>query len=109
MKSTKNHSVFCFLPVSSFRVVLRNYIAQNAIDAAEKGDFTEVQHVLKILERPFDEALPGETIASTGETNAAVRDEAGGKEISPYKFFLYVLFSFFCLFSYKQTNNHEPS
>ena len=27
------------------RVVLRNYIAQNAIDAAEKGDYTEVSTV----------------------------------------------------------------
>ncbi|CAH2278204.1 Hypothetical predicted protein [Pelobates cultripes] len=34
--------------------VLRNYIAQNAIDAAEKGDFSEVQRVLKMLENPYD-------------------------------------------------------
>ncbi|KAM4749712.1 protein adenylyltransferase SelO, mitochondrial [Rhinophrynus dorsalis] len=33
--------------------ILRNYIAQNAIDAAEKGDFTEVQRVLKMLENPY--------------------------------------------------------
>ncbi|KAF7698966.1 selenoprotein O1, partial [Silurus meridionalis] len=35
------------------RVVLRNYIAQNAIEAAENGDFSEVQRVLKVLEKPF--------------------------------------------------------
>ncbi|KAM8892082.1 selenoprotein O1 [Spinachia spinachia] len=35
------------------RVVLRNYIAQNAIEAAEKGDFSEVQRVLEVLEKPF--------------------------------------------------------
>ncbi|KAL0968481.1 hypothetical protein UPYG_G00267410 [Umbra pygmaea] len=35
------------------RYVLRNYIAQNAIEAAENGDFTEVQQVLKVLEKPF--------------------------------------------------------
>ncbi|KAL6107063.1 selenoo [Pungitius sinensis] len=35
------------------RVVLRNYIAQNAIDAAETGDFSEVQRVLAVLEKPF--------------------------------------------------------
>uniref|UniRef100_A0AAR2IWJ1 Selenoprotein O n=1 Tax=Pygocentrus nattereri TaxID=42514 RepID=A0AAR2IWJ1_PYGNA len=34
-------------------VVLRNYIAQNAIEAAENGDFSEVQRVLKVLEKPF--------------------------------------------------------
>ncbi|MEE6481110.1 hypothetical protein FKM82_012755 [Ascaphus truei] len=33
--------------------ILRNYIAQNAIDAAEKGDFTEVRRVLKMLENPY--------------------------------------------------------
>ena len=61
---------------------MRNYIAQNAIDLAEKGDFTEVRHVLKILERPFDEALPGEAMVSTGETNAAVSDESEGEKIT---------------------------
>ncbi|XP_010881667.2 selenoprotein O1 [Esox lucius] len=35
------------------RYVLRNYIAQNAIEAAENGDFTEVQQVLKVLQKPF--------------------------------------------------------
>ncbi|XP_030649156.1 protein adenylyltransferase SelO-1, mitochondrial-like [Chanos chanos] len=34
-------------------VVLRNYIAQNAIEAAESGDFSEVQRVLKVLESPY--------------------------------------------------------
>ena len=64
------------------RVVLRNYIAQNAIDLAEKGDFTEVRHVLRILERPFDEALPGEAMVSAGETNAAVNDESACEDIT---------------------------
>lgn len=35
------------------KYVLRNYIAQNAIEAAEKGDFSEVQRVLKLLETPY--------------------------------------------------------
>ncbi|XP_061570651.1 selenoprotein O2 [Cololabis saira] len=35
------------------RVVLRNYIAQNAIRAAESGDFSEVNRVLKALENPY--------------------------------------------------------
>uniref|UniRef100_A0A8C4HYC4 Selenoprotein O n=1 Tax=Dicentrarchus labrax TaxID=13489 RepID=A0A8C4HYC4_DICLA len=40
------------------RVILRNYIAQNAIEAAENGDFSEVQRVLKVLEKPFS-SQPG--------------------------------------------------
>ncbi|XP_076153578.1 protein adenylyltransferase SelO-1, mitochondrial-like [Alosa pseudoharengus] len=40
------------------RFILHNYIAQNAIEAAEKGDFSEVQRVLKLLERPYS-AQPG--------------------------------------------------
>uniref|UniRef100_A0A3P8ZCX0 Selenoprotein O n=1 Tax=Esox lucius TaxID=8010 RepID=A0A3P8ZCX0_ESOLU len=35
------------------RVVLRNYIAQNAILAAENGDFSEVRRLLKVLENPY--------------------------------------------------------
>ena len=31
------------------RVVLRNYIAQNAIQAAEKGDFSEVRGPIRVL------------------------------------------------------------
>ena len=37
------------------KYILRNYLAQIAIDKAEKGDFTEVNTLLKILENPFDE------------------------------------------------------
>lgn len=39
---------------SNPRFVLRNYVAQNAIDEAEHGDFTEVQRVLELLRDPFD-------------------------------------------------------
>ncbi|XP_023443062.2 protein adenylyltransferase SelO, mitochondrial [Dasypus novemcinctus] len=35
------------------KYVLRNYMAQNAIAAAEHGDFSEVQRVLKLLEDPY--------------------------------------------------------
>ncbi|KFV04581.1 Selenoprotein O, partial [Tauraco erythrolophus] len=38
------------------KYILRNYIAQNAIEAAENGDFSEVRNVLKLLENPFQEA-----------------------------------------------------
>uniref|UniRef100_A0A8C8TK74 Selenoprotein O n=1 Tax=Peromyscus maniculatus bairdii TaxID=230844 RepID=A0A8C8TK74_PERMB len=35
------------------KYILRNYIAQNAIEAAENGDFSEVRRVLKLLESPY--------------------------------------------------------
>jgi uncharacterized protein YdiU (UPF0061 family) len=42
------------------RYVLRNWIAQQAIDAAEKGDYSEVRRVLRLLQRPFsDDAAVG--------------------------------------------------
>lgn len=37
------------------KYVLRNYLCQSAIDAAESGDFGEVRRVLKLMERPYDE------------------------------------------------------
>ncbi|KAI8767444.1 selenoprotein O isoform X2 [Biomphalaria glabrata] len=40
------------------KFVLRNYIAQNAIAAAEKGDYSEVRKVLKLLETPYDDDVP---------------------------------------------------
>jgi uncharacterized protein YdiU (UPF0061 family) len=35
------------------RYVLRNWIAQSAIEKAEKDDFSEVQFLIKVLQRPF--------------------------------------------------------
>jgi len=36
-------------------VVLRNHLAEGAIRASERGDFTEIERLLKVLSRPFDE------------------------------------------------------
>uniref|UniRef100_A0A8C6WW32 Selenoprotein O n=1 Tax=Neogobius melanostomus TaxID=47308 RepID=A0A8C6WW32_9GOBI len=61
------------------RVVLRNYIAQNAIEAAENGDFSEVQRVLMVLEKPFS-SQPGlelpTWVSKHGDTEEAEREEA---------------------------------
>lgn len=61
------------------RVVLRNYIAQNAIEAAESGDFSEVQRVLKVLEKPFS-SQPGlelpTWVGKHGGTEEGEREEA---------------------------------
>jgi uncharacterized protein YdiU (UPF0061 family) len=37
------------------KYVLRNHLAQTAIDRAETGDFSEVMRLLKVLRHPFDE------------------------------------------------------
>ncbi|XP_042631381.1 protein adenylyltransferase SelO-1, mitochondrial isoform X2 [Cyprinus carpio] len=61
-------------------VVLRNYIAQNAVEAAENDDFSEVQRVLKVLEKPFSvqEGLekPG-WVGRGGAVDSGERDETG--------------------------------
>ncbi|XP_041651830.1 selenoprotein O1 isoform X2 [Cheilinus undulatus] len=58
------------------RVVLRNYIAQNAIEAAESGDFSEVQRVLTVLKKPFS-SQPGLELPSWtgGASEQGERDE----------------------------------
>ena len=37
------------------RYVLRNYLAQQAIERAEQGDYAEVDRLLDLLSHPFDE------------------------------------------------------
>ncbi|XP_010265882.1 PREDICTED: uncharacterized protein LOC104603525 [Nelumbo nucifera] len=37
------------------KFILRNYLCQSAIDAAEQGDYEEVKRLLKVMERPYDE------------------------------------------------------
>ena len=38
-------------------VVLRNHLAEGAIRAAQGGDFDEIERLLKVLDRPFDEPV----------------------------------------------------
>lgn len=37
------------------KYILRNYLAQQAIEQAEQGDFSEIDKLLAILRKPFDE------------------------------------------------------
>lgn len=37
------------------KYILRNHLAQTAIDRAEAGDFSEVHRLLRVLQRPYDE------------------------------------------------------
>jgi uncharacterized protein YdiU (UPF0061 family) len=37
-------------------VVLRNHLAETAIGAARSGDFGEIERLLRVLERPFDDS-----------------------------------------------------
>ncbi|XP_032738619.1 protein adenylyltransferase SelO, mitochondrial isoform X2 [Lontra canadensis] len=58
------------------KYVLRNYIAQNAIEAAENGDFSEVRRVLKLLETPYHR--DGEPTEAPGAAGA----HSGGNSYS---------------------------
>jgi uncharacterized protein YdiU (UPF0061 family) len=45
------------------KYVLRNWLAQDAIDAAEQGDLSKVHRLLDVLRRPFDEQPEHEALA----------------------------------------------
>ena len=64
--------------VFHFRFILRNYIAQNAIATAEKGDYSEVQRVLKLLENPYSEDVDLNYVDRVkGQVSEAMLDDAG--------------------------------
>jgi uncharacterized protein YdiU (UPF0061 family) len=46
------------------KYVFRNYLAQTAIDAVEKGDTSVMERLLKVLERPYDEQPENQDLAA---------------------------------------------
>jgi uncharacterized protein YdiU (UPF0061 family) len=45
------------------KYILRNYLAQQAIDRAEQKDFSEINKLIAILNKPYDEQIEHETYA----------------------------------------------
>ena len=45
------------------KFVLRNYLAQLAIDDAEQGDYAMVEELLDVMRRPYDEQPEQEAYA----------------------------------------------
>lgn len=56
----------------SCRYVLRNWIAQEAIDAAEKGDYSQVHRVLRLLENPYSDTAADHMDAGVGSNGKPV-------------------------------------
>jgi uncharacterized protein YdiU (UPF0061 family) len=46
------------------KFILRNYLAQNAIEAAQRHDFSEIEKLRQILSHPFDEQPENEAYAN---------------------------------------------
>jgi uncharacterized protein YdiU (UPF0061 family) len=62
------------------KYVLRNYLAQQAIDAATEGDVSQIERILHVLETPYDDQPQHEDLAQRRPEWA--RDKAGCSALS---------------------------
>jgi uncharacterized protein YdiU (UPF0061 family) len=62
------------------KYVLRNYLAQQAIDAATEGDVAQIERLLQVLETPYDDQPQHEDLAQRRPEWA--RDKAGCSALS---------------------------
>jgi uncharacterized protein YdiU (UPF0061 family) len=68
------------MDASNPKFVLRNWLAQEAIDAAQGGDLSKVDRLLEVMQRPFDEQPEHEDLAQKRPDWA--RDKPGCSALS---------------------------
>ena len=56
------------------RYILRNHMAQKAIEQAERGDFSEVDRLFKLLNQPYQKQTDLETAQDTAPLPSDVPD-----------------------------------
>ncbi len=62
-EADKPDAIATALDSTNPKFVLRNWLAQNAIDAAHKGDLSVLQRLLEVMWRPFDEQSEHDDLA----------------------------------------------
>ncbi|XP_054712716.1 protein adenylyltransferase SelO, mitochondrial-like [Uloborus diversus] len=65
------------------KFILRNYILQNAIEKAEKGDYSDVKQLCKLLENPYDCSYSS-VVQNLSSGNLKAKDEDSAASTSFY-------------------------